>query len=129
MVAAALAWLEAVVRPPESMAVSHLLLGPYDGAATIEAHARAEFDVQLRRLSLPRPGLARVAVEARRHRCIATAQRIEGALQRAAGWTGKRLPSHWALEFSALLHDLGWPGPEPDERGTPGGAALARPAR
>ena len=66
LVAAALGWLEAVARPAELAVVSSLLLGPYDGAAALEAHARAELDVELRRTALPQPGLARVASEARR---------------------------------------------------------------
>jgi probable DNA repair protein len=113
LVAAALGWLEAVARPAELAVVSSLLLGPYDGAAALEAHARAELDVELRRITLPQPGLPRVASEARRLGCPATAARIEGALERTQSWSGPRLPSLWAAEFAALLRDLGWPGAEP----------------
>lgn len=113
LVAAALGWLEAVARPAELAVVSSLLLGPYDGAAALETHARAQLDVELRRATLPQPGLARVASEARRLGCQATAERIDGALARTQSWSGPRLPSLWAAEFAALLRDLGWPGAEP----------------
>lgn len=113
LVAAALGWLEAVARPAELAVISSLLLGPYDGAASLEAHARAELDVELRRSALPQPGLARVASEARRLGCPQTAERIAGALERTVSWSGPRLPSLWAAEFAALLGDMGWPGAEP----------------
>lgn len=114
VVAAALGWLEALVHPAEPGMASTLLLGACDGAAADERDARAELDVALRRSRLPQPGLAQVAASARQHGCVATAQRIEVALARAASWTGPYLPSRWATEFSALLHDLGWPGAAPD---------------
>jgi probable DNA repair protein len=113
LVAAALAWLDACVQPPELATASSLLLGPYDGAAALELHARAELDVHLRRQGLQQPGLDRVASEARRRACPATADRIEAALLRRRAWLGSRLPSQWAPEFAGLLQDLGWPGAEP----------------
>jgi probable DNA repair protein len=114
VVAAALGWLEALVRPAEPGMASTLLLGAYDGAAMQERDARAELDVALRRSRLPQPGLAQVAASARQHGCTATAARIDAALVRAARWTVPQLPSRWATEFSALLLDLGWPGVAPD---------------
>ncbi len=113
LVAAALAWLEACALPADLATMSSLLLGPFDGAAALESHARAELDVQLRRRGLQQPGLGRVAAEARRGGCPATAERIESALLRARSWDGARVPSLWAPEFIGLLHDLGWPGAEP----------------
>jgi ATP-dependent helicase/nuclease subunit B len=113
LVAAALAWLEACAYPPDLAATSSLLLGPYDGAAALDAHARAELDVSLRRLGLQQPGLDRVLREARRSGCDATADLIEASLLRSRTWSVPRLPSEWAPEFAGLLRDLGWPGAEP----------------
>ena len=61
VVAAVLAWLRGLRREPPRRArrCSALLLGPHDGAAATEAHARAELDVGLRRLGVPR-GRARL---------------------------------------------------------------------
>ena len=114
IVAAALGWLEAVVRPAEPALASTLLLGACDGAAASERHARAELDVALRRAMLTQPGLAHVATAARLRGCPGTAERIDAALTRASAWSGPRLPSRWATEFAALLHGLGWPGAAPD---------------
>lgn len=114
VVAAALAWLEAVVHPAEPGLASTLLLSAFDGAAADERHARAELDVRLRRAMLPQAGLAPVAATARVHGCKGTAGRIDAVLARASHWSGPHLPSRWATEFSALLHDLGWPGAAPD---------------
>jgi probable DNA repair protein len=114
VVAAALGWLEAVVRPAEPSLASTLLLGACDGAAADERHARAELDVALRLAMLSQPGLAHVAAAARLRGCPRTAQRIDAALARASAWSGPHLPSGWATEFAALLHGLGWPGAAPD---------------
>lgn len=114
LVAAALTWLEAVVRPAEPGTASTLLLGTHDGAAVIERHARAELDVYLRRATLPQPGLAHVAAAARLRGCIATAESIDAALACASQWSGPQLPSRWATEFSSLLRSVGWPGAAPD---------------
>ena len=67
VVAAALAWLDACVAPPELAAASALLRGAHDGAAAGESFARAELDVALRQAGVQRTGLdylARVAARA-----------------------------------------------------------------
>ncbi|HEX9208024.1 MAG TPA: PD-(D/E)XK nuclease family protein [Steroidobacteraceae bacterium] len=114
VVAAALAWLDACARPADLVQVSALLLGPYDGAAATEWPLRAEMDVELRRSGLQVPGLERIALEARRSQCGATAERLEAAARRSRTWGSARLPSQWAAEFMALLVDVGWPGAKPD---------------
>ena len=113
VVAAALAWLDACANPADPALASALLLGPYDGAADVESHARAEFDVELRRTGSQSPDLRRVAGEARRLKCAATADRLEAAIARASSWPGLKLPSQWAPEFAGLLQDVGWPGADP----------------
>jgi probable DNA repair protein len=115
-VAAALAWLEACASPADLVQVSALLLSPHDGAAATELHARAEMDVELRRSGLQVPGLDRIAVEARKALCHATADRLQAALGRARTWGAvrDRLPSQWAPEFMGVLRDVGWPGANPD---------------
>ncbi len=114
VVAAALAWLDACARPADLVQASALLLGPHDGAAASDLHARAELDVALRRAGLQVPGLDRIAVEARKAGCDATADRLQAALDRARTWGGGRLPSQWAPEFMAALRAIGWPGVDPD---------------
>jgi ATP-dependent helicase/nuclease subunit B len=113
VVAAALAWLEAVLVPPELAAASTLLRGPYDGAAAAENFARAELDVVLRRAGVPQAGLDSLARAARANACPLTADRLERAASRAQHWTGLRPPSQWAPEFFGLLRDIGWPAAEP----------------
>jgi ATP-dependent helicase/nuclease subunit B len=110
VVAAALAWLDACVRPADLASASSLLLGPYDGAAIAERHVRAELDVDLRRRGFFVPGMDRIAHAARKAGCVATAGRMDRAMRRASGWAGVRRPSEWAPEFAALLAGLGWPG-------------------
>jgi ATP-dependent helicase/nuclease subunit B len=113
VVAAALDWLQACMGCAAPPAVSALLLGPHDGAAASERQARAELDVRLRRRGVSNRGFGIVATEARQA-CPMTADRLERALARARGWSGRRTPSQWALEFAALLRDVGWPGADPD---------------
>ncbi|HET9693574.1 MAG TPA: PD-(D/E)XK nuclease family protein [Steroidobacteraceae bacterium] len=112
VVAAALGWVEAGVGTASLPAMGGLLLGAHDGAATAEACVRAELDVQLRRLGRPVRKLGDIAAESW-DACPATAQRLERAAARCRGWTGQRLPSQWALEFVALLREIGWPGEDP----------------
>jgi probable DNA repair protein len=113
VVAAALAWLDACVVPPELAAASALLRGAHDGAAGSESFDRAELDVALRKSGVQRTGLDYLACEARQHGCTATAALLHAATARAQSWTGVRLPSLWAPEFFALWRDVGWPGSEP----------------
>jgi probable DNA repair protein len=110
VVAAALAWLEACVVPPEMAAASALLRGAHDGAAGMEAYARAELDVVLRKAGVQRTGLDYLAHEARMRDCPATAGLLQAVIVRARSWTGVRLPSAWAPEFSGVWRELGWPG-------------------
>jgi ATP-dependent helicase/nuclease subunit B len=113
VVSAAFGWLAACISPPELSAASTLLRGAHDGAAVSESYARAELDVMLRESGVPRAGLDFVARAAREHGCPATATHLQAAAGRAVEWTGSRLPSLWAIEFFALLRDVGWPGPDP----------------
>jgi probable DNA repair protein len=116
VVAAALGWLEACASPADLVQASALLLGPHDGAAAAELHARAEMDVRLRRSGMQVPGLDRIAIEARKALCTATADRLQAALDRVRTWGGghRRLPSQWGPEFMGVLRDVGWPGANPD---------------
>jgi probable DNA repair protein len=113
VVAAALAWLDACVAPPELTAASALLRGAHDAAAAGESYARAELDVVLRKTGVQRTGLDYLAREAGRHGCPATAALLQAATARSQSWTGMRLPSLWAPEFFALWRDVGWPGSAP----------------
>jgi ATP-dependent helicase/nuclease subunit B len=110
VVSAAFGWLEACIKPPELAAASALLRGAHDGAAAGEALARAELDVTLRRVGLPRRGLDYLARAAREHGCPLTAMSLQAAAARAKAWSGSRPPSTWALEFFELLRVIGWPG-------------------
>jgi probable DNA repair protein len=110
VVAAALAWLEACIVPPEMAAASALLRGAHDGAAGTEAYARAELDVVLRKAGVQRTGLDYLAHEARTRGCPVTAALLQAVTMRARSWTAARLPSAWAPEFSGAWRDLGWPG-------------------
>jgi ATP-dependent helicase/nuclease subunit B len=113
VVSAAVGWLEAIVGIASPAALGALLLGSHDGAAMLEADARAELDVALRREGLAVRGLRSLAMAAARG-CPATAERLERVASRAQAWHGSRLPSQWAIEFAVALRDVGWPGPEPD---------------
>ena len=113
VVAAALDWLAACIGPPELSAASTLLRGAHDGAAVSESYARAELDVMLRQSGVPQAGLDYLARAAREHGCPATATHLRAAADRAATWTGLRLPSLWATEYFDLLRAVGWPGADP----------------
>lgn len=114
VVAAALGWLDALTGPVDPVRASSLLLGPYDGASASELHARAELDVALRRSGLRHASLDRIAEQARKAQCSATAALLQAAQARARTWRAARLPSQWAPEFMGALRDIGWPGASPD---------------
>jgi ATP-dependent helicase/nuclease subunit B len=114
VVAAALAWLEAVVGQPDLDGLSALLRSPFDAAAADESLGRAELDAWVRRFEPYTRGLSRLARLAARHGgCPATATQLERAVARTRDWQAPRLPSRWVPEFFALLAEIGWPGSTP----------------
>ncbi len=115
VVAALLAWQDALADEPAFARCSGLLRSPFDRASG-EATARAELDAWLRRHETAALGLERLATVALQRGCPQFAAMLRAGIVRAGSWARRRLPSEWAHEFSALARDLGWPGPGADTR-------------
>ena len=109
VVESALEWLDACVGTATPRALAGLLLG-HHALDPLEAHARAELELRLRRDARPVRGLGPLAAAARPHGCAVTAGQLERVVARTRAWGGVRTPSRWAPEFAAALHALGWPG-------------------
>jgi probable DNA repair protein len=115
VIAALLAWLDALAGEPTFARCSGLLRSQFDRASH-EATARAELDAWLRRHETAELGLERLAAVAPRRGCQQFAAALRAGIVRAGNWARRRLPSEWAHEFFALARDLGWPGPGADTR-------------
>ncbi len=113
LVAAALDLLATFTHGGDLAGATRLLASPFVAASAPELDARARLDARLRRKEGPDLGVARLtqlAVPV----CPAFASSMQAALDLAAAWPRRALPSQWSRHFSQLLAAAGWPGRDLD---------------
>jgi probable DNA repair protein len=112
--------LLAFAQGPMSLAeVSRVLRSPFLAGAQAEASQRARLEAWLRGHAgepvVPAALFAGLAGEGRAPGCPLLARGLGAALEILAQGQRRRRPSRWAVDFTAALAELGWPGETPPD--------------
>ncbi len=114
LVAAALETIDAFSRTADVALAGRLLRSPFLADASRETDARARLDALIRRSESPDLGLPRLQQLASERHCVLLARALRSAMDLAAPWPRRGLPSLWSRLWSQLLVAMGWPGADLD---------------